>query len=229
MKLSLLLSTLPLGLAFSSPPPVSRTRQRPGLRESITESMDDESFRTQLGLFGTFGIGGVAVAQLTKPPPIFVAGAWCGVSLAISFCEAPVKFSAPFLPKFFALDVGRTVFPAINALEAGLCVTLWSLTRGLGLWIASAMLALQLFYVTPVLRRRAEKKILNALQEHPYIIKNVLTESQRATYIAALKKRRDSFFDRCAGTSDGSRGKIFHLVYIVAELFKLGGLLLLLT
>ena len=68
-----------------------------------------------------------------------VATLWAGFVLAISFFEAWVKFRAPFLPKFFALDgaslspstsswnhaspvpapVGRTIFPTLNAIEVG--------------------------------------------------------------------------------------------------------------
>lgn len=43
-----------------------------------------------------------------------VALLWTGFVLAISFMEAPVKFRAQSLPKNIAVDVGRTVFWALN-------------------------------------------------------------------------------------------------------------------
>jgi len=43
-----------------------------------------------------------------------VAILWIGFVLAISFMETPVKFRAQSLPKNIAVDVGRTVFWALN-------------------------------------------------------------------------------------------------------------------
>ena len=81
---------------------------------------------------GFYGVLGVmvwnAVGQKIVPPVEATAGVvilWMGFVLAISFTEAWVKFQAPFLPKHYGLDVGRTVFPVLNAVEVAFCFTLW--------------------------------------------------------------------------------------------------------
>lgn len=47
---------------------------------------------------------------------------WVGFVAAISFMEAPVKFTAPSLSLEVGLDVGRTVFSALNKIELGFAV-----------------------------------------------------------------------------------------------------------
>ena len=50
---------------------------------------------------------------------------WIGFVLAISGMEAWVKFRAPVCPRAFKLDIGRTIFPALNAVECSLCLLCW--------------------------------------------------------------------------------------------------------
>jgi hypothetical protein len=83
---------------------------------------------------------------------------WMGFVLAISFMEAWVKFQAPFLPRHYGLDVGRTVFPVLNAVEMAFCVGLWLAQRQLlprQSWMtlggATLILLSQVVYVTPQL------------------------------------------------------------------------------
>ena len=58
---------------------------------------------------------------------IISATLWMGFILAISGMEAWLKFHAPFCPREYALDIGRTIFPALNAVECAFCVTFWQL------------------------------------------------------------------------------------------------------
>ena len=50
---------------------------------------------------------------------------WMGFVFAISGMEAWLKFRAPFCPREYALDIGRTIFPALNAVEFALCLICW--------------------------------------------------------------------------------------------------------
>ena len=83
------------------------------------------------GLYGLLGLmAWNSVRKKLLLPMEATAGIgllWMGFVLAISFTEAWVKFQAPFLPKHYGLDVGRTVFPVLNAVEVAFCVTLWLL------------------------------------------------------------------------------------------------------
>jgi len=146
-------------------------------------------------LFATYGVAGLVVRGVAGASPraaASIACVWAGCVLAISFMEAVVKFRSPFLPKFFALDVGRTVFPALNAVEAALCATLWVLSLGsawllgslapLPLAMATAVLAAQVAFLTPRLCRDGERAVLAALARHPYLVKVVLTDAQRDRY-----------------------------------------------
>ena len=47
--------------------------------------------------------------------PVF----WLGMVAAISFLEAPIKFSAPGVSLAIGLGIGRKVFTALNAVGVG--------------------------------------------------------------------------------------------------------------
>jgi hypothetical protein len=83
------------------------------------------SFYSLLG----FGLWNLVRIQCLQPHEAMIGCGllWLGFVLAISFTEAWVKFKAPFLPRHYGLDVGRTVFPVLNAIETAFCGTLWSL------------------------------------------------------------------------------------------------------
>ncbi|HVO76061.1 MAG TPA: hypothetical protein VMT35_18700, partial [Ignavibacteriaceae bacterium] len=53
-----------------------------------------------------------------------IAFIWFGVVSGISFLEAPVKFTARTLTLQVGLDVGRTVFAALNKVEISFAVIL---------------------------------------------------------------------------------------------------------
>lgn len=89
---------------------------------------------------------------------------WAGVLLGVSFLAAPAKFAAPSLSLPVALDVGRQEFSALNLVEAGLAVVTLALAClgrparlvWLGLVLAVAIVALQGFWLLPILDARAE-------------------------------------------------------------------------
>lgn len=186
------------------------------------------SERWRLG--AVYAAGGLAVRAVSDEKARLatcVACVWCGFVLAISFMEAWVKFRAPYVPQFFALDIGRTVFPALNVVEMMLCVTLWSLVVAvdgmkymvLPLAAATGLTAFQIAFVTPKLTIRGEKSVLAALQRNPVLVDKVFTDAQRERYEAALK-RHPNTHDEEGPTSAWS----LHVIYIACELFKLASL-----
>lgn len=88
---------------------------------------------------------------------------WFGFICAISFMEAPVKFTAPLLSREVGLDVGRTVFAALNRVEIFFIVISLILlfTGGFRKRIKTVfilliiILALQTFWLLPSLNERA--------------------------------------------------------------------------
>ena len=103
--------------------------------------------------------------------------------LAISFTEAWVKFKAPTLSKAAAVDAGRHVFAALNAVESGLAVALAaalflatprpllllapSPASPLDSWrrlaaVPLLALAFQVSWLTPQLDRRARELIVSS-------------------------------------------------------------------
>jgi hypothetical protein len=66
-----------------------------------------------------------------SPLAFVVTFVWFGFVSAISFMEAPVKFTAPSLTLAVGLDVGRHVFAVLNKAEIGFTlVSLLLLVRG---------------------------------------------------------------------------------------------------
>lgn len=89
---------------------------------------------------------------------------WLGMVLAISFLEAPVKFSTPSLTRPVALDVGRIVFTAFHWAQGGLFIASFILliamrTLSLKLVIPYSfligLLIAQSFWLLPALSYRA--------------------------------------------------------------------------
>lgn len=90
---------------------------------------------------------------------------WMGFVLAISFMEAWLKFRAPFVEKYAAIDIGRCIFPALNAVESGLCLSQWILyarrrdISGVALYYMVALtliLVIEILILTPGLAARGE-------------------------------------------------------------------------
>ena len=94
---------------------------------------------------------------------IIISLLWAGMIGAISFLEAPVKFTAPSLTLPIGLDVGRHVFGAFNKVEFvwGTLLLVVVLTGkmpiGIKLWsfLVAALLILECFWLLPVLDKRA--------------------------------------------------------------------------
>ena len=89
---------------------------------------------------------------------------WLGMILGISFLEAPVKFTAPSVTLEIGLDIGRQVFGVFNRVECALALAMAILivfvrqrNRLLILMgVAWSSLALQTFWLLPVLNNRVE-------------------------------------------------------------------------
>jgi hypothetical protein len=99
----------------------------------------------------------------SDPLPFILTFVWFGFVAAISFMEAPVKFTAPSLTLAVGLDVGRRVFTVLNKIEivfslAGLFLLFRSgfpprimvLMTGL-----AGIVALQTLWLLPALDARA--------------------------------------------------------------------------
>eukprot|EP00029_Vermamoeba_vermiformis_P011664 TRINITY_DN647_c0_g1_i1.p1 TRINITY_DN647_c0_g1~~TRINITY_DN647_c0_g1_i1.p1 ORF type:complete len:200 (+),score=16.50 TRINITY_DN647_c0_g1_i1:39-638(+) len=89
-----------------------------------------------------------------------VALLWTGFVLAISFMEAPVKFRAQSLPKSIAVDVGRTVFWALNRVELVFATTVAFIcfvenVYRIQLLVPVGLLVFQVLLLQPILDRRA--------------------------------------------------------------------------
>ncbi|GAB88206.1 hypothetical protein [Gordonia rhizosphera] len=90
---------------------------------------------------------------------------WLGMVIAISFVEAPLKFRAPGVTVPIGLGIGRLVFRALNAMEAGWAIAIlvalvvgsWSgMAVPVAAGVAIAMLVVQLVAVRPMLTRRSD-------------------------------------------------------------------------
>jgi len=88
---------------------------------------------------------------------------WAGMVAAISFLEAPLRFTAPHITVPLGVGIGRVVFHALNKVEialaavAGICLLLRPLpgvTRW-GLGLLGLILALQTGWLLPALDVRA--------------------------------------------------------------------------
>lgn len=103
-----------------------------------------------------------------------LAWLWLGMVLAISFLEAPLKFTAPGVDVRTGLSIGRVVFRALNAVEVVLAVgvvaclaasdpaTLPILAAG----VALVVLAVQLLAVRPALTRRSDAVLAGQTPEN---------------------------------------------------------------
>lgn len=99
--------------------------------------------------------------------PSWLAFVWFGVTAGISLLETPVKFTAPTITRPVALDVGRTVFAALNKVELVFLILVLVLVRLSGrsreLFAPCAGLALiliaQSVWLLPELSARTESII----------------------------------------------------------------------
>ncbi|ALD22393.1 hypothetical protein [Hymenobacter sp. DG25A] len=89
---------------------------------------------------------------------------WVGMVLAISFLEAPLKFTAPHITVPLGVGIGRIVFHALNKVELGLsmlalvCAGWLRVPSRIWLTLLTALLVLlaQTLWLLPALDVRAE-------------------------------------------------------------------------
>jgi len=98
---------------------------------------------------------------------------WLGFFMAISFMEAPLKFTAPYLSMAEGLQIGRIIFGALNRCEwvflAVILVTLCVNRAGARLYLifaVAAILLLESFWLLPVLDADALRIINGRLPNH---------------------------------------------------------------
>ena len=93
---------------------------------------------------------------------------WFGAVAAISFVEAPLKFTAPGITIPLGLGIGQIVFHTLNRVEIVLCLIVVLarfavrkrvMAGGVLLGIAAAILAVQTLWLLPLLDARAEAVI----------------------------------------------------------------------
>ncbi|CAB9516254.1 expressed unknown protein [Seminavis robusta] len=164
----------------------------------------------QVGAFYALLIGILrrTIFQPTSTTTI-ITTLWMGFVLTISFMEAWVKFRAPFLPRHYALDVGRTVFPVLNAVEVALCGHLWWTVakNSRSLIMATLILLSQVIYMTPQ---------LVLLGKH--VIVHAFASKEPSNWSPS---QRDTFETLAADVKQTKRpsGKL-HIVYVLQELVK---------
>ena len=153
--------------------------------------------------------------------------------------EAWLKFRAPFCPRPFALDIGRTVFPALNAVELALCASTWyhiawkhlkhsnqplvELSQRLpgGLLTSTIALIIEVVVLTPKLVHRGKQVVY----QH---IKQLHEEGAagRSGAKVAIDSTEFIALDREMKGAKFQKQDKGHVVYIVLELVKLVGIVL---
>ena len=88
---------------------------------------------------------------------------WLGMVLAISFIEAPIKFTAPGVTLQIGLGIGRKVFRVLNSVEAvaalvliGCLVASHDSPQSFATAVAIIALVAQLIFVSPLLKKRSD-------------------------------------------------------------------------
>lgn len=125
---------------------------------------------------------------------------WFGVVLGISFLEAPVKFHTPSLTREVALDVGRTVFQALNYFE----------------WVMAFVLGTFIIRTNKLSSNYPQKRTITIL----YTFICLILFMQSFWLLPELKSRAGLII------SGGEPAKNYlHLTYILMEIGKLSLLL----
>lgn len=100
----------------------------------------------------------------------FLATAWLGLLLGVSFVATPVKFRAPSLDLPVALDVGRVTFALFSKVELGLCLILVlcmpflriGFVGALAVALVVVIVLAQAFWLLPLLDARVGEIIAGA-------------------------------------------------------------------
>ncbi len=122
------------------------------------------------------------IKSLARFCTIAIPLVWLGMVVAISFVEAPLKFTAPGVTVEVGVSIGRIVFGALNKIE-GVLFTLWLIAilafnpkavSFVGLLMIISILALQTFWLLPALDERVDMLLegasLPASPLHTYFI-----------------------------------------------------------
>lgn len=127
---------------------------------------------------------------------IAVPFVWFGAVAAISFMEAPLKFSAPNVSIPLGLGIGQIVFHMLNRAEIVLCLTLavsMYFAKSAGrlavvfFGIAAAILAVQTFGLYPLLDARAEAVIAGTAEPFSSLhIVYIASDALKLIVLAAL-------------------------------------------
>jgi len=160
---------------------------------------------------------------------------WIGFVLAISGMEAWVKFKAPVCPRALKLDIGRTIFPALNAVECSYCLLCWqqhmSRSRLLtaisssyisissneiphSLILVTVILALDVIWLTPKLVYRGKQVV------YLYLKSQGGSEIEEILLSTEFKKIEKEMMHQ---TTPLKKDKS-HIIYVVLEFIKLLGL-----
>ena len=160
---------------------------------------------------------------------------WMGYVFAISGMEAWLKFKAPFCPRAYKLDIGRTIFPALNAVELASCLTCWqqhitSRSRLLmgtasstipqsipqSLILVTSILALDMVWLTPKLVHRGKQVVYQYIKHQ---------KGNDAAAKEVLSSKEFIMLKEEMGTQDIILKKDnTHVLYVLLEVVKLFGL-----
>ena len=151
---------------------------------------------------------------------ILFATVWFGFVMAILGMEAWLKFRAPFCPRAYKLDIGRTIFPALNSVELALCLACWQqqqLLKNLvtyrpeqSLLLVTLILALDVIWLTPKLVLRGKQVV------YRHILKEGGLNMKDSLEFQALDKEMK--------TQKFEKKDKWHVVYVVLEFIKVIGL-----
>lgn len=192
----------------------------------------------ELGLCCAYGISVLTVVGLVhnetlqhKAVVCMTVSIWTGFVLSISLMEAWVKFKAPTLKKYIAVDVGRHVFKALNIAECALLGCIWCLHVVVG--GHSTIITTSSFQAQPVLLSLLtfivviETSFLSGLlnlRAKMLIVKEI--QSSRTTSAHTMKE--DELSKRqllAASLTKSMRGASmpppqWHILYILLEVIK---------
>lgn len=112
----------------------------------------------------------LALVVLTMVPLM-----WCGMIVAISFIETPLKFRAPGMTHALGVGIGRLVFKALNFVEAALALVFvgaWTqrhdlvgVTAAVLMILCIAALTLQMAVLRPAMAKRTNALAATALNQ----------------------------------------------------------------
>jgi hypothetical protein len=196
----------------SSSDNLSRSEKRSmRIRSSLNLPLAVGSFYGALGLATLHAVRRKWITAMEST--LGCSSLWIGFVLAISFTEAWVKFQAPFLPRYYGLDVGRTVFPVLNAVEVAFCSTIWLVqTTAATLHSARLLVAVTLILISQVVYLTPQLVLIG---------KDVIYEAFPEVDPTWSAQQEKMFEDLSMEVQENSRpSSKLHIVYILQEVAK---------